>query len=604
MLCPKCNVESETRFCGQCGLDLGVYQELSALRVELESLRLQLSKFAADPSQRPAAPRPETSKTGEGDDGMAKPPPLPAGYRQADRVAPAGNSAELAVGQKWFLGIGVLVLIVGIGFFLKYAFEQEWLGPSVQIAAGFLCGVVLLFLGSICRKRELRGLDVGIGAFGLGTLYLSSYAASQVHHLLPVGLALTLILIVTLIGACLSSLWMAQSLAVLTFLGAYLAPLLFASEQFDPWVFFGYLAILALGGQFLAYANGWRVLYLIGAALTWLALVDWTQTFYRHSWFMETFVFTQLLFVAFSLMPFVRSILEQESGWGLGFVLAVINGLLCCWYSASLLDYQKMPGSLVSLSYAIVCLAGGLLVWQPKRLISSWLIAQGMTFLLVFWAQILSDDWLPVFWSAEVVVLYWIAAKSDDRLLLVGTTIIGFLVFFEGFADLIHLGSTRHDFFFTPDFLPRWIAGISIIASLLLVSWLDQTGRVHGIHPKFSRLFEALGILRLFVFANMELLRFATQFMRAIEAAALSVLWSLFAVALMIVGVWFRRKAYRFAAIVLLFATVLKVFAYDTAEVSTPYRILSCLVLGAILVIVSFLYYRFGARLGGEPKAK
>jgi hypothetical protein len=44
----------------------------------------------------------------------------------------------------------------------------------------------------------------------------------------------------------------------------------------------------------------------------------------------------------------------------------------------------------------------------------------------------------------------------------------------------------------------------------------------------------------------------------------------------------------------------LKVFVYDTAEVSTPYRILSCMVLGAILVVVSFLYYRFGERLAGK----
>src|SRR6266481_457910 len=28
-----------------------------------------------------------------------------------------------------------------------------------------------------------------------------------------------------------------------------------------PWVFLGYLAILALGGQFLSFAYGWRVLY-------------------------------------------------------------------------------------------------------------------------------------------------------------------------------------------------------------------------------------------------------------------------------------------------------------------------------------------------------
>jgi len=129
---------------------------------------------------------------------------------------------------------------------------------------------------------------------------------------------------------------------------------------------------------------------------------------------------------------------------------------------------------------------------------------------------------------------------------------------------------------------------------------LDRAERIRGIHPTLNRVFETLGILRLFAFANMELLRFSAQFKPRIEAAGLSVLWSLFAVALMAIGVWFRRKAYRFSAIVLLLATVLKVLAYDTAEVSTPYRILSCMVLGAMLVVVSFLYHRFSERLSGK----
>ena len=85
--------------------------------------------------------------------------------------------------------------------------------------------------------------------------------------------------------------------------------------------------------------------------------------------------------------------------------------------------------------------------------------------------------------------------------------------------------------------------------------------------------------------------------MRRIELAGFSVLWSVFAVGLMLAGVWMRRKVYRVSAISLLIVTVLKVLAYDTAEVSTPYRILSCFVVGAILMGVSFLYYRFSERL-------
>jgi uncharacterized membrane protein len=600
MLCPKCNVQSEESFCRKCGLDLGVYEELAALKKQLESLQVRLLAPADVPYR--AATQAGDGKKEAGSE-LAKPPPLPPGPAQGEPkdFTPARKSAELAVGQKWFLGIGVLVLIIGIGFFLKYAFDQEWLGPAVQIAVGFVCGACLLFTGGVCHRRELRGLDVGIGAFGLGTLYLSSYAASQVHHLLPGALALVVILIVTLVGSCLSCLWMSQSLAVLTFLGAYLAPLLFASEQFNPWLFLGYLGILAIGGQFLAFGNGWRVFYLIGAVLTWLALLDWTQTFYRRPWFLETFVFTQVLFVAFSLMPFVRSVFKQDVGRASGFVLAVINGLVCCWYSANLLDYQKIPGSLVSLSYAIVCLVIGLLVWQQKRLISSWLIAQGMVFLVVVGAQILSNYWAPVFWSTELVALYWISAKSEDRTLLFGTMIVGLFVFCERFANSIDfIFSSRNSLVFTPDLLPRWVAGLSVATCLLLVSWLDQTKRIHGVHPRFNRMFEALGILSLFGFANFELLRFTTQFIRSLEVVALSVLWTLYAVALLVFGVWLQRKTYRFSAIVLLFVTVLKVLAFDTAEASTPYRILSCMVLGAMLVIVSFLYYRFSERLTGK----
>jgi uncharacterized membrane protein len=135
------------------------------------------------------------------------------------------------------------------------------------------------------------------------------------------------------------------------------------------------------------------------------------------------------------------------------------------------------------------------------------------------------------------------------------------------------------------------------VMALLFVVWLDRTGFVGGLHQRLNRAFELFGIVSLFGFANLELYRFMNQFLRRIELTGFSVLWSVFGIGLMLVGVWMRRKVYRVSAIGLLIATVLKVLVFDTAEVSTPYRILSCLVLGAILVAVSFLYHRFSERL-------
>jgi uncharacterized membrane protein len=600
MLCPKCHLVSNERFCPRCGLDLQIYADLAVLKGEVESLR-QLLLAGVQPRSEVAqelAGTPDSGKT---------PPPLPplaVTQVRSTKGPKRGGSAEVAVGQKWLLGTGVLILIIGIGFFLKYAFDQEWIGPAVRISIGFVSGVLLLLGASICHRRKLRGLDVGIGAVGLGTLYLTSYAACQVDHLLPATLALLLILLTTAIGASLAALWDSQAVAILTFLGGYLAPLLFASAQFDPWLFLGYLFILTVGGQILAYAKDWKHLYFSAAALTWVSLAVWSQRDYRKNWFLETFVFTQILFVAYSVMPFVRAALREEKSWSRGFLLAVVNGLFCCWYSESLLNYDKSAGSLVSLSYAVGTLALALLFWRgrtPTRM-SSWLIAQAAVFLLVFSEQILTNSsWVTVFWAAELVILYWSAAKSNDQTLLFVTFLIGLLVVLQYFV-------TTNDFIFGPavaasfteGVFNRWSAGLSMVAGLLFVVWLDRTAIVAAVHPRLNRAFELLGVLSLFGFANLELDRFTNQFMRRIELTGVSVLWSIFAVGLMLVGVWKRRKVYRISAIALLVVTILKVLAFDTAEVSTPYRILSCLVLGAILVAVSFLYYRFSERLFGK----
>ncbi len=603
MQCPKCHLVSDERFCSQCGLDLQIYAELAVLKSEVESLH-ELLLAGVQPrseAQKPAG-TPERATPASG----KMPPPLPppaVTQSEPKKSAQRGGLAEVAVGQKWLLGIGVLILIIGIGFFLKYAFDQEWIGPAVRISIGFIGGILLLLCASICHRRKLRGLDTGIAAVGLGTLYLTSYAACQLDHLLPATLALLLILLTTAIGASLSALWASQAVAILTFLGGYLAPLLFASAQFDPWLFLGYLFILTVGGQILAYAKDWKHLYYTSAALTWISLAVWSQRDYRKDWFLETFVFTQILFVAYSVMPFVRAALRKEKSWSWGFLLAVINGLFCCWYSESLLNYEKAAGSLVSLSYAVGTLALALAFWRGRTpsLLTSWLIAQAAIFLLVFSEQILTNhSWVTVFWAAELVVLYWSAAKSNDRTLLFVTFLIGLLVVFQYFV-------TTNDFLFGPatasfteGAFSRWSAGLSIVISLLFIVWLDRTGQVAAVHPRLNRAFELLGVLSLFGFANLELDRFTNQFMRRIELTGVSVLWSIFAVGLMLVGVWKRRKVYRISAIGLLVITVLKVLAFDTAEVSTPYRILSCLVLGAILVAVSFLYYRFSERLFGK----
>ncbi|MGH7398965.1 MAG: DUF2339 domain-containing protein, partial [Candidatus Rokuibacteriota bacterium] len=72
----------------------------------------------------------------------------------------------------------------------------------------------------------------------------------------------------------------------------------------------------------------------------------------------------------------------------------------------------------------------------------------------------------------------------------------------------------------------------------------------------------------------------------------LSVLWTLYAAAALAWGFFRSSAAVRYGALALFGLTVIKVFAVDLGAVKTAYRILSFLILGIVLLLVSLAYQR------------
>jgi uncharacterized membrane protein len=619
MVCPKCQTESGDPFCPNCGLDLQIHRQVENLQKEITQLRGQLSDLRSNLVQNSA--RLDAPKLAATPPPVPMPPPLPSQpvrALSASVASPAGKtppsrSAEVTVGQRWFLGIGVFVLLLAIGFFLKYAFDEQWIRPPVQITFGMLVGIFLIGGGEICRRRKWAGLDISFAALGLGALYLSVYAANQIYRLLPDGLTIFVVLLVSAVGLLISFLWDSRVLAVLSFLGGYLSPLLFHSDELGNWVFFGYLSALNVATALLAYVKRWSSLSSIGAVLSWVAFQVWSSTHPTADQWGYALCFTQLSFFLYSIFPFVR-IYSSAGGWRYTVIfIALFNGWLCVWKSAELLHYDKNPWSILTLAYSVVALSLALVSWRRSegvRLAAhssygpavTWLITQGLIYLLVTWAVILSTKWTILFWAAQLVATYWIAAKAKDRVLLNGTIILGLVVTFRFlFVDIDILGFSLANQRFVDDLFFRWFIGSFVIACLLAVWWLASHGVVNGVHPHLARWFEIIGLISLFGFLNTELARLSWDWRFSVTLAAFSILWTLFAAALLVIGFFWKRKFYRMCAIVLLFITVGKVLLFDTAEVSAPYRILSCAVLGGILIALSALYYRFATRLFSLP---
>jgi uncharacterized membrane protein len=88
-------------------------------------------------------------------------------------------------------------------------------------------------------------------------------------------------------------------------------------------------------------------------------------------------------------------------------------------------------------------------------------------------------------------------------------------------------------------------------------------------------------------------------YVRAPQArfAAMSVVWTLYSIALMLLGFRYQQARVRVVSLGLFGVTILKVFLADMARVSTPFRIVSFVVLGLMLIGASYLYYRYRGRV-------
>jgi uncharacterized membrane protein len=73
----------------------------------------------------------------------------------------------------------------------------------------------------------------------------------------------------------------------------------------------------------------------------------------------------------------------------------------------------------------------------------------------------------------------------------------------------------------------------------------------------------------------------------------LSILWSVYALGLVVLGINKKKKHWRLTGICFFLVTVVKLFLYDLNQTSTISKTISFISLGVILLLVSYLYNRY-----------
>lgn len=114
---------------------------------------------------------------------------------------------EALIAGRWLNYLGVLALLFAVSFFLKFVFENNWVGPGARVAIGLLSGAGLLAYSRRLLEREHRYFSESIAGLGVAVLDLSVYAGHAYYHLFGrplafAGMSCVTAVTVALAGAC------------------------------------------------------------------------------------------------------------------------------------------------------------------------------------------------------------------------------------------------------------------------------------------------------------------------------------------------------------------------------------------------------------------
>jgi uncharacterized membrane protein len=457
MKCPNCLRENQptNQFCIFCGVRLtlvspepqeepaqSLEEEVQHLRASVRQINERLTMLEqrqgieAVPLQvEPLRPQVEYRKPPV----QAEPVRLPVEHWQPPVIEKAPSAPreakpprpprewEQILGGNWLARIGVLALLFGVGFFLKYAFDKNWIMPVVRVLLGVVAGLIMLGGGYLWRKKYPVMTQVLTGG-GIGIMYLSIFAAFAAYQLIPLVLAVILLLMVCAISVLTALRYNSMSLALLGIIGAFIGPLILgvtgsntsgANGTATGYWALVYILVVDLGVLATSTFRNWRWFTLFGLVCSLAFFGVWYGSYGFSVGAAPIEISLTILFLIFVGATSLFHIVWRRSPQGFDYALMVLNATSYATISASILwhDYRSWMGVfffLLSLFFA------GFAYFAFKRtndrLLSQF--ALGITLVLFTTSipvQFGNVVWTTGTWAAQAAVLIWLSLVTKSK---------------------------------------------------------------------------------------------------------------------------------------------------------------------------------------------
>src|SRR6266702_1739663 len=590
-------------------------KDLVARLYALEQRLAALEKVLASPGSAAAAPRPapEAPPVSPPLPVASAPLPIPAAPSKTTPVAPplkpreppsppaqinvfaapplhssqskttSALDLETLIGGRWMNRIGIVAIIGAVAFFLKYAFDNNWIGPSGRVAIGILLGASMLPWSHWLLRRGYSYFSEGIAGLGAAILYLSIWAGCQYYTLFTRDVGFYAMIVITAVMAAVALGRNSQRIALLSVFGGFLTPLLVSTGKDEQVVLFTYLLILGAGLLVIDARRDWRALSPISFLLTQFYFWGWYSEFYRQPKLERTLVFATLFFLLYAALPVIRAakyarLHEVDLLVALANSFAYLGALyLLLW------PKDRWPLTLLALALSAVHVMVARLIPPPKSgesPVTRFLFAGlALTFATLAIPIRLDGKWITLAFAVEGAILVWTGLRS--------ATAAFRLLFFP-------LPAPR--FLFNERFITYGVL-IACFAAVLYAAGEYASTINKDELILFAGIAVAINVYALIAFSLELWDHFGSHAGLGIDSGlaqhlALSLLWTAYASGLIALGVKRESALLRWQALVLFGLVVVKVFIYDSSFLERFYRIVSFFILGLVLLTVSFLYQR------------